>query len=144
MFMAGSLPDLLFAPQRAGAMFAPHDDPRRLRAVTDALRDRLQTSLGSAYALDRELGGGGMSRVFVAEETRFRRRVVIKVLPPELAAGLSAERFEREVLLAAALQEAHIVPVLGAGEIRDARGTIPYYTMPFVDGESLRARLATR
>jgi serine/threonine-protein kinase len=59
--------------------------------MTDSLRDRLRSSLGTAYTLERELGGGGMSRVFVAEETRFHRRVVIKVLSPELAAGLSAE-----------------------------------------------------
>ena len=57
------------------------------------LRDQLQSSLGSAYTLDRELGGGGMSRVFVAEERRLGRRVVVKVLSTELAAGLSAERF---------------------------------------------------
>ena len=79
-----------------------------------------------------------MSRVFVADETRFGRRVVIKVLTPELAAGLSAERFEREIGLAAGLQEPHIVPVITAGQT--AAG-LPYYTMPYVDGESLRARM---
>jgi eukaryotic-like serine/threonine-protein kinase len=78
-----------------------------------------------------------MSRVFLADETRFGRRVVIKVLTPELTAGVSAERFEREVRLAAALQEPHIVPVLTAG---DADG-MPYYTMPFVDGLSQRQRM---
>ncbi len=86
---------------------------------------KLQTALGAGYRLDRELGGGGMSRVFLADERRFGRRVVIKVLTPELTAGLSVERFEREVMLAAALQEPHIVPVLTAG---DADG-MPYYTM---------------
>ena len=102
------------------------------------LRDQLQSSLGGSYRLERELGGGGMSRVFVAEETRLRRKVVVKVLSPELAAGVSAERFERELQLAASLQQANIVPVLSAGEMNG----LPYYTMPFVDGESLRARIA--
>ena len=64
--------------------------------MTD-LRDRLQTALGGGYRVDRELGGGGMSRVFVAEELRLGRRVVVKVLPPEMAAGVSVERFEQEI-----------------------------------------------
>ena len=103
------------------------------------LREQLQTTLGSAYTLERELGGGGMSRVFVAHEARFDRRVVVKVLPPELAEGISADRFEREIKLAASLQQANIVPVLDAGE---ADG-LPFYTMPFVEGENLRARLVS-
>src|SRR5678815_5884870 len=102
------------------------------------LRDELQQTLGNAYTLERELGGGGMSRVFVADEARLRRKVVVKVLSPELAEGISAERFEREIQLAASLQQANIVPVLNVGDA----GGMPYYTMPFVDGESLRARLA--
>jgi serine/threonine-protein kinase len=84
--------------------------------AADPLRSRLQTTLGTAYTLERELGGGGMSRVFVAEETRFRRRVVLKVLAPELAEGLSDERFPCQIRLAAALQERHSVPVLTADE----------------------------
>src|SRR5918911_2834216 len=102
------------------------------------LRERLQETLGGAYRLDRELGGGGMSRVFVAEERALERRVVVKVLSPELAAGVSAERFAREVRLAPSLQQANIVPVLAAG-VADG---LPFYTMPFVEGQSLRARLA--
>ncbi len=102
------------------------------------LFDRLQTSLASQYRLERELGGGGMSRVFVAEETALGRRVVLKVLPPELAAVVSSDRFQREVRLAAALQHPHIVPLLAAGQA----GEILYYTMPFVEGESLRTRLS--
>lgn len=78
-----------------------------------------------------------MSRVFVATETALGRRVVIKVLPPELAAGLSVDRFRREIQLAASLQHPHIVPVHAAGS---ADGLL-YYTMPMVEGESLRARL---
>src|SRR5438128_9695418 len=101
------------------------------------LRDQLQLTLGGAYTLDRELGGGGMSRVFVADETRLRRKVVVKVLSPELTQGLSAERFEREIQLAASLQQANIVPVLSVGETNG----LPYYTMPFVEGESLRIKL---
>jgi serine/threonine-protein kinase len=105
----------------------------------ERLQDRLQAALGAAYTLERELGGGGMSRVFVAEDATLGRTVVVKVLRPELTEGLSAERFKREVRLAARLQHPHIVPLLVAGEFD---GGVLYYTMPFVAGESLRARLA--
>jgi eukaryotic-like serine/threonine-protein kinase len=104
------------------------------------LRERLQSSLGSAYTLDRELGGGGMSRVFAAQETALGRNVVVKVLPPELSAAVSTERFKREIAVAARLQHPHIVPLLSAGEMDG----VPYFTMPFVEGESLRTRLARR
>jgi tetratricopeptide (TPR) repeat protein/tRNA A-37 threonylcarbamoyl transferase component Bud32 len=106
--------------------------------MTPRLRDQLQATLGSAYALERELAGGGMASVFVAEETALRRKVAIKVLAPELTAGVNIERFQREILVAARLQHPHIVPVLTAGET----GGLPYYIMPFVEGESLRAHLA--
>ena len=102
------------------------------------LGQQLQNTLGTAYTLDRELGGGGMSRVFVADERRLNRKVVIKVLSPELAAGVSAERFEREIQLAASLQQANIVPILAAG---DTDG-LPFYTMPYVEGQSVRSRLS--
>ncbi|MFL5604939.1 MAG: protein kinase domain-containing protein [Gemmatimonadaceae bacterium] len=102
------------------------------------LRGQLQQSLGDAYRLEHELGGGGMSRVFVAQELRLQRDVVVKVLSPDLALGLSAERFEREIRTVAALQQANIVPILTAG---DADG-LPFYTMPFVEGESLRTHLS--
>ena len=105
--------------------------------MTD-LRAQLQATLGDAYTLERELGGGGMSRVFLAEEVSLGRKVVVKVLPPDLAATVNVERFRREIQLAAKLQHPHIVPVLAAG-ISDG---LPYYTMPFIEGESLRARLA--
>ena len=105
--------------------------------MSETLRDDLQSALGTAYTIDRELGGGGMSRVFLAEEVRFRRKVVVKVLTPDLAAGVSAGRFEREIMVAAQLAHPSIVPVLTAG---DANG-LPYYTMPYVLGESLRARI---
>ncbi len=102
------------------------------------LRTQLQNTLGDGYTLERELGGGGMSRVFVARENALGREVVVKVLSPERAASLSAERFAREIKLAAALQDPHIVPVLVAGTTNEG---LPYYTMPFVRGDSLRARL---
>ena len=105
---------------------------------TDSLHDRLQATLGTAYTLTRELGGGGMSRVFLARDVALQRDVVVKVLHPDLAAGLSAERFTREIQLAASLQQANIVPLLSAG----ATDGLPYYTMPFVKGRSLRERLA--
>ena len=101
------------------------------------LREELERALGTSYKLERELGGGGMSRVFVAEEKSLGRRVVVKVLPPEIAAGVNVDRFRREIQMAARLQHPHIVPVLSSGEMQG----IPYYTMPFVEGESVRARL---
>src|SRR5678815_5772461 len=108
-------------------------------SVTGAdLLAELQSSLGAAYTFDRELGGGGMARVFLAHERGLGRPVVIKILNPELAEGINADRFEREIRLAASLQQANIVPLLSAG--RAAR--YAYYTMPFVEGRSLRDRLA--
>ena len=101
------------------------------------LREQLQGTLGDSYQLEQELGGGGMSRVFVAHETSLGRKVVVKVLPPEMAAAVSIDRFRREIQLAAQLQHPHIVPLLSAGET----GGLPYFTMPFVKGESLRERL---
>ena len=98
---------------------------------------RLAEALGPGFRIERELGGGGMSRVFLAEDVTLARKVVVKVLPPELTAGVNVERFNREILLAAKLQHPHIVPVLSAGEMDG----LPWFTMPFVEGESLRARL---
>ena len=103
-----------------------------------ALRQALQAALGTSYTIARELGGGGMSRLFVARDEALGRDVVLKVLPQDLAQSLSAERFTREIRLAAALQEPHIVPVLSAGQTAEG---LPWYTMPLVKGDSLRARL---
>src|SRR5688500_14597667 len=100
-------------------------------------RDRLQTTLTSAYRVERELGGGGMSRVFLAEELALCRRVVVKVLSPDLAPGVNFERFKHENLLTAQLPHSHILPVFTTGETQ----VLPYYTMPFVEGESLRVHL---
>jgi serine/threonine-protein kinase len=100
-------------------------------------RTQLESSLGRSYTIESELSGGGMARVFLATDRSLGRRVVIKVLRPELAAEVSSKRFAREIRLAAALQQANIVPVLSAGE---ADG-LPLYVMPFVEGLSLRNRL---
>jgi tetratricopeptide (TPR) repeat protein/TolB-like protein len=101
------------------------------------IREQLQRTLSGSYTLERELGGGGMSRVFLAEETALGRKVVVKVLPSDLTAGVNLERFKREIQVSAKLQHPHIVPVLTTGEMEG----LPYYTMPFVEGESLRTRL---
>ena len=104
----------------------------------DDLRAQLERALAGSYTFERELGGGGMSRTYLVREKALDRRVVVKVLAPELLAGISVERFRREVLLAAQLQHPHVVPVLTAG---DTNG-LPWFTMPYVDGDSLRQRLA--
>src|ERR671916_917738 len=115
---------------------APGDGGQEDPLAAD-LRAYLQQSLGAGYTLERELGGGGMSRVFVASDHALGRKVVVKVLPPELAAALSVERFRREIMLSAALQHPNIVPVLSTGTTE----RLPYFIMPFVEGESLRVRL---
>jgi hypothetical protein len=98
---------------------------------------RLQTALGDAFLLERELGGGGMSRLFVATERSLNRQGVIKVLPPELASEVSAARFKKEIEVVAQLQHPHIVPILSAG----SGDGLLWYVMPYVRGESLRHRL---
>ena len=100
-------------------------------------RDELQDALGSAFVIESELPRGGMSHVFVAEEVALHRRIVVKVLDPDLAASVNIERFKREVALTARLQHPHIVPIFFTGE---AHG-LPFYTMPMVGGDSLRTRL---
>jgi protein kinase-like protein len=112
-------------------------DPVLDSGVVTDLRNQLQQSLGEAYRLERELGGGGMSRVFLAVETALGRQVVVKVLLPELAASVSVDRFRREIQLAAQLSHPHIVPLLAAGDA----GGLPWFTMPYVTGESLGNRL---
>jgi serine/threonine protein kinase len=99
--------------------------------------DEIRASFAAGFDLERELLGGGMSRVFLATDRALNRKVVIKVLPPELAAGVNRERFRREVQLAAQLQHPHIVPLYSAG----AQGDVLYYTMPFIEGESLKNAL---
>jgi Tol biopolymer transport system component/tRNA A-37 threonylcarbamoyl transferase component Bud32 len=97
--------------------------------LSNAVRDR--------YLLEHELGQGGMATVYLAEEVRHNRKVALKLLRPELAASLGAARFLREIQIAAQLQHPHILPLLDSGEVNG----FLYYVMPYVDGESLRARL---
>jgi hypothetical protein len=103
----------------------------------DSFESELRTALGDNYVLERELTGSGMSRVFLATEQSLNRQVVVKVLPPELAAGVNRERFRREIQLAAQLQHPHIVPLHAAG----SAGDLLYFTMPYIEGESLRHAL---
>lgn len=106
--------------------------------MPDNIRERLTSAVADRYTVERELGGGGMSRVFVALEHALGRRVVIKTLPEDATFGnAAAERFRREILTAARIEHANIVPVLAAGDIE---GT-PYFVMPWVDGDSLRQLL---
>ncbi|MBC7896740.1 MAG: serine/threonine protein kinase, partial [Cytophagaceae bacterium] len=97
----------------------------------------LQEQFGQEFTIERELSGGGMSQVVLAHDTRHNRRVVIKLLPASLTAAISAERFEREILMSAALQHPNIVPVLSSGKVNG----LPYFVMPFIDGESVRMRI---
>ena len=101
------------------------------------LRGQLQAALGTRFTIERELAASGMSRVYLADEIALGRRVVIKVLPPELGAGVSADRFSREMQLAAKLHHPNIVPLLASGV---AAGLL-FYTMPYVEGESLAGQL---
>jgi serine/threonine-protein kinase len=101
------------------------------------LEDALQQALGPDYAIEGELGGGGMSRVFVAHDKSLDRKVVVKVMAPETAGPLSAERFKLEIMVSAGLQHPNIIGVISAGEA----GGVPFFVMPFVEGESLRALL---
>ena len=100
--------------------------------------ERLSTALADRYRIEREIGAGGMATVFLAEDVRHRRKVAIKVLRPELAATMGPDRFLREIEIAAQLQHPHILPLLDSG---DADGFL-FYVMPYVQGESLRDRLA--
>jgi serine/threonine-protein kinase len=102
-----------------------------------SISERLLSALGGSYTIERELTGGGMALVFMGEDHDLGRKVVIKILPPELAATVSAERFRREILTVARLQHPHIVPILKAGDVDG----LPYFVMPYVDGESIDIRL---
>lgn len=111
--------------------------PIDLLAAMSDLESRLQSAVGDRYRIEEELGGGGMSRVFLAEEVALGRPVVIKVLPPEMAAEVSKDRFQREIQLAAKLQHPHVVSLLTAGSCDD----LLYYVMPYIEGDSLRSKL---
>ena len=98
---------------------------------------RLSAALAGRYQIERELGQGGMATVYLAHDLRHDRHVAIKVLHPELAAALGSERFLSEIKTTARLQHPHILPLLDSGE---AAGLL-FYVMPYVSGETLRARL---
>ena len=98
---------------------------------------RLTSALADRYRVDRELGAGGMATVFLAHDLKHERDVAIKVLHPDLGAALGAERFLSEIKTTAKLQHPHILPLLDSG----AADGLLYYVMPYVSGETLRARL---
>ncbi len=104
--------------------------------MTDPLT-RLSAALADRYRIERELGQGGMATVFLAQDLKHDRRVALKVLKPELAAVIGAERFVVEIKTTAALQHPHILPLFDSGEA----DSFLYYVMPFIDGETLRAKL---
>ena len=116
------------------------DDPDTNAPVTNDLQRDLARTLGSQYAIDRELGGGGAWRSFLARDRTLYRDVVVKVLAPERCEGLSAERFVDEIRHMTTLQEPHIVPLLLAGKTSSG---VPYFSMPFVRGATLASRLAS-
>ena len=103
----------------------------------EPVRPRLTSALAGRYTVEREIGSGGMATVFLADDVKHHRKIAIKVLRPELAAALGAERFLREIEIAAQLSHPNILPLYDSGQ---AKGLL-YYVMPFVEGESLRERL---
>ena len=119
--------------------------------MTAATFQRLSAALSGRYRLEREVGAGGMATVYLAEDLRHHRRVAVKVLKPELTEVLGAERFLKEIEVTANLQHPHILPLFDSGEVSAAdpdssRGEPPgpsflFYVMPYVEGESLRARI---
>jgi serine/threonine protein kinase len=98
---------------------------------------RLSAALAERYAIERQLGRGGMATVYLARDLRHERPVALKVLHPELASSLGPDRFLREIKLVARLQHPHILSVHDSGDV----GGLLWFTMPFIDGESLRERL---
>ncbi len=101
------------------------------------ITSRLSTALADRYKIERHLGEGGMATVYLAEDLKHKRKVAVKVLRPELAAVLGAERFVQEITTTANLQHPHILPLYDSGEA----DSFLYYVMPFVEGETLRDKL---
>ncbi len=122
----------------------PTSSSRRRKATHPArvpphmIDDALRTALADRYRIEREIGAGGMATVYLAEDLKHRRKVALKVLRPELSAQLGPERFLHEIALTASLQNPHIVPLFDSGAID---GQL-FYVMPYVNGETLRARIA--
>ena len=111
--------------------------------MNERQRDLAQ-GLSGRYVIERELGRGGMASVWLARDLRYDRMVALKVLHSDLAASLGGQRFLREIMLAARLQHPHVVPVYDSGEIPSSAVAAPpilWFTMPWIDGESLRDRL---
>ncbi len=106
--------------------------------MTDTTFARLKAALADRYAIQEELGAGGMATVYLAEDLKHHRKVAVKVLRPELAAILGAERFLKEIEVTANLQHPHILPLFDSGEA----DSFLYYVMPFIDGETLRDKLS--
>ncbi len=137
---------------RIGGQFAGEANVSSLRAVeyvvttplvpsdpAYALLDAIGSALGAEYQIERELGGGGMARVFVVNDLTLKRRLALKVFAPERSGSMSGERFRREILMVAKLQHPNIVPLLSTG----SAGGVPYFVMPFIDGASLRGMIAS-
>ena len=102
-----------------------------------------QSLIGDRYRLERELGRGGMATVWLAQDVRHERPVALKILHPDLAGAIGVDRFVREVRVAAGLQHPNVVPILDSGVMQSAEGvTLPWYAMAYLEGESLRTRLA--
>src|ERR1044072_9228942 len=135
----------MLARSRTGSHICSHSraSPRQLQPTSEGRPSltspsaRLTTALADRYRHERELGPGGMATVYLAEDLKHGRRVAIKVLHPELSAVLGGERFLGEIRVTANLQHPHILGLIDSGE---ASGLL-YYVMPYVSGESLRARL---
>ena len=101
------------------------------------LLDRLKTALADRYAIEREIGAGGMATVYLARDLKHDRQVAIKVMKPELAAAVGAQRFLQEIRVTAKLHHPHILPLFDSGQVQD----FLYYVMPYVEGETLRDKL---
>jgi serine/threonine protein kinase/tetratricopeptide (TPR) repeat protein len=125
------------APRRSTPSLVPAARRGDLSAPVSSLQERLTSGLGGRYVLERELGEGGMALVYLAHDVRHDRKVALKVLRPEVSAEIGADRFLREIKLAAGLTHPHILPVYDSGEA----GELLFYVMPNMEGRSLRERL---
>ena len=143
--LRSELESLLASADRADAFFdrfARKVDAGVHEAVMLSLLEEMQTGLAGRYTLERELGYGGMATVFLARDLRHDRHVALKVLQPEIAAALGADRFEQEIRLAAQLAHPHILPLLDSGTVIVEGGASRiWYTMPYIAGDSLRRRV---
>ncbi|MBI3790246.1 MAG: protein kinase, partial [Gemmatimonadetes bacterium] len=134
----GTAPTPPAAPVVGGGRPTPAEGTATERPDPDAhALEEIRSALEGRYAVERVLGRGGMATVYLATDVKHERQVAIKVLLPELSASLGAERFEREIRVAAKLQHPHILGLFDSGV---ADGLV-YYVMPYVTGESLRARI---